>query len=145
MGSQGTESTPEEVFYGSPRGLALYRAVERMLTGPAPLAAGRLSAGPPIVRPGAVDPPEIRATKSQVAFRGRRRGFAYVWWPGRYVRSDVPAVLSIAAGSRIDSPRFKSVVHPSPGLWMHHLELRSVEDLDAEVAGWLRQARDDAD
>ena len=150
MGSQGTESTPEGVFDGSPQGLALYRLVERMLTGPTPLAAGGLSAGPaPVgpatVGPNAVDPPEIRATKSQVAFRGRRRGFAYVWWPGRYVHSEVPAVLSIAAGGRIDSPRFKSVVHPSPGLWMHHLELRSAEDLDAEVAGWLRQARDEAD
>lgn len=145
MGSRGTESTPEEIFYGSPRGLALYRAVERMLSGPAPIAADRRATDPPTVGPDAIDPPEVRAARSQVAFRGRRRGFAYVWWPGRYVRSDVPAVLSIAAGSRIDSPRFKSVVHPSPGVWMHHLELRSEDDLDAEVEGWLRQARYEAD
>lgn len=129
MGSHGTESTPEEVFSGSPRGLDLCRAVERLLATSAPPAAA---------------PPVIRATTSQVAFRGRRRGFAYVWWPGRYVRSDVPAVLSIALRNRIDSQRFKSVVNPSPGLWMHHLELRADEDLDAEVAGWLRQARDEA-
>jgi hypothetical protein len=129
MGNRGIESTPEAVFAGSPGGLALYRAVERLLAASCANAAGPL---------------EIRATKSQVTFRGRRRGFAYVWWPGRYVRSDVPAVLSIALGRRIDSPRFKSVVHPSPGLWMHHLELRSEDELDAEVVGWLRQARDDA-
>ncbi len=79
-----------------------------------------------------------------MAFRGRRRGFAYVWWPGRYVRSDVPAVLSIALASRLDSARFKSVVNPSPGLWMHHLELHSEDELDAEVVGWLRQARSEA-
>ncbi|NUU32590.1 DUF5655 domain-containing protein [Arthrobacter sp. C9C5] len=129
MGSHGIESTPEEVFSGSPRGLELCRAVERLLAASVPPAAA---------------PPEIRATTSQVAFRGRRRGFAYVWWPGRYVRSDVPAVLSIALRNRIDSPRFKSVVNPSPGLWMHHLELRAEEDLDAEVAAWLRQSRDEA-
>jgi len=144
MGSQGTESTPEEVFHGSALGLALYRAVERMLTGSAPLPGGPPEVGRDAVGPPAVELPEIRATKSQVAFRGRRRGFAYVWWPGRYVRSDVPAVLSIALRSPVDSPRFKSVVNPRPGLWMHHLELHSEDDLDAEVAGWLRQARDEA-
>ena len=132
MPNRGTESTPEAVFSGSPRGLALCRSVERLLAEPGP-------AGP--AGQGAF---ETRATTSQVAFRGRRRGFAYVWWPGRYVRSDVPAVLSIALRSRIDSPRFKSVVSPYPGLWMHHLELHSEDELDAQVAGWLRQARDEA-
>ncbi|MDN4646347.1 DUF5655 domain-containing protein [Arthrobacter sp. PsM3] len=118
------ESTPELVFSGSPRGLELFRAVERMLA--------------------ASTPPATRATKSQVAFRGRR-GYAYVWWPGRYLASEVPAVLSIALPRRIDSARFKEVVNPSPGLWMHHLELHNEEELDAEVAEWLREARAAAD
>jgi hypothetical protein len=86
----------------------------------------------------------MRATKSQVAFRGRR-GFAYMWWPARYVRSDVPAVLSIALPRRIPSARFKEVVNPAPGMWMHHLELRSFADLDDEVAAWLEEARKAAD
>lgn len=135
MGSRGTESTPEAVFDGSPAGLVLYRAVERVLQEPVPGPGGC----------GVARPPGIRTTKSQVAFRGARRGFAFLWWPGRYVRSEVPAVLSIALDSRIDSPRFKSVVQPSPGVWMHHLELRSAEELDDEVTGWLRRARNEAD
>ena len=114
------ESTPEEVFSGSPRGLELFHAVEAMLAAPTP--------------------PAIRATRSQVAFR-EKRGFAYIWWPGRYMASEVPAVLSIALPRRIDSGRFKEVVNPSPGMWMHHLELRTVDELDGEVAGWLREAR----
>lgn len=117
-----------------PAGLPFTAPVERLLRTAAPAGAD----------PAATGPVDIRATKSQVAFRGSRRGFAYVWWPGRYVRSGVPAVLSIALRSRINSPRFKSVVNPSPGLWMHHLELRTEEDLDAEVAGWLKQARNEA-
>ncbi|MGY3316940.1 hypothetical protein ACVWZ7_000043 [Arthrobacter sp. TE12232] len=36
------------------------------------------------------------------------------------------------------------MVSPSPGVWMHHLERRSEDDLDAEVAGWLQRARDEA-
>ncbi|QCO98591.1 hypothetical protein FCN77_13900 [Arthrobacter sp. 24S4-2] len=118
-GSTG-ESTPEDVFSGSPLGLELCRGVERIVAG--------------------LPPSTMRATKSQVAFRGRR-GFAYIWWPARYVRSNVPAVLSIALPRRIASERFKEVVNPAPGVWMHHLELRSLADLDDEVAGWLEEAR----
>lgn len=114
------DSTPEEVFRGSPLGLELLRGVELMLAG--------------------FPPSTMRATKSQVAFRGRR-GFAYMWWPARYLTSDVPAVLSIALPRRITSERFKEVVNPAPGVWMHHLELRSMADLDDEVAGWLGEAR----
>lgn len=75
------DSTPEEVFSGSPRGLELLHAVQRLLA-----AAGAV---------------ELRACKSQVPFRGKR-GFAYVWWPGRHLKSDIPAVLSIALPRRID-------------------------------------------
>lgn len=75
-----------------------------------------------------------------MAFR-EKRGFAYVWWPGRYLDSAVPAVLSIALPRRIDSARFKEIANPAPGVWMHHLELHEEAELDAEVAGWLREAR----
>ena len=47
----------------------------------------------------ALGPVEVRVSRSQVAFR-RRRGFAYVWRPGRYVRSAVPAVLSVVLPAR---------------------------------------------
>lgn len=114
------KSTPEQVFSGSPGGLELFHAVERLLAVPAP--------------------PVLRVTKSQAAFR-EKRGFAYVWWPGRYLDSGVPAVLSIALPRRIDSARFKEIANPSPGVWMHHLELHNEQELDAEVAGWLREAR----
>ena len=63
------ESTPERSS-AAPRGaLELFRAVERLLAAPTP--------------------PAVRATKSQVAFR-EQRGFAYLWWPGRYVDSECP-------------------------------------------------------
>ena len=68
-----------------------------------------------------------------------------MWWPARYLKSDVPAVLSIALPRRLEhSRRFKEVVNPAPGVWMHHLELRSIADLDDEVAGWLGEAREEA-
>ena len=45
-----------------------------------------------------------------------------------------------AAGGRDHSPRWKQVVEPAPGRFTHHLELRSVDEVDDEVGGWLREA-----
>jgi hypothetical protein len=82
----------------------------------------------------------VRVSRSQVAFR-RRRGFAWLWLPGRYLRSPAAdVVLSLALGRRDPSPRWKEVVRPAPGQWMHHLEIGAASDVDDEVAGWLREA-----
>ncbi|MGB7964086.1 MAG: DUF5655 domain-containing protein [Propionicimonas sp.] len=115
----GGEDEVVAFFGGSPLGLALYRAVAEA-----------------IASIGAAD---VRVTKSQIAFR-RRRAFAYVWRPDRYLKSDVPAVLSIALPHEVPSPRFKQVAHPAPRVWMHHLELRDTAQIDDEVRSWLAAA-----
>ena len=84
----------------------------------------------------------MRTTKSQVAFR-RRRGFAWLW-PPVFENPGVEIVLSIALSRHDASPRFKQVAHPSPHVWMHHLEVRSLDELDDEVRRWLREAFDAA-
>jgi hypothetical protein len=53
-------------------------------------------------------------------------------------------VLSIPLPAEDKSERFKSVVHPSPKVWMHHLEIRDPGQVDEEVARWLRDAYDAA-
>lgn len=112
--------TPEEFFAGSPLGLA---------------ALARVTAA--VEAAGGAD---VRVSKSQVTFR-RRRGFAHLWLPGRYLRSPgAEVVLTIALDRRDPSPRWKQVAHPAPAHWMHHLELRRPEDVDDEVALWLREA-----
>ena len=82
---------------------------------------------------------EVRVSRSQVAFR-RRTGFAYLWRPGQYLSSEVPAVLSIALPRELASDRWKEVVHPATGTWMHHLELRGPREVDDEVREWLAEA-----
>lgn len=55
---------------------------------------------------------EVRTSKSQVAFRGKR-GFAFLWLPGQYLATPTAeVVLSIALGRHDPSTRFKQVVHP---------------------------------
>ncbi|MDV3222731.1 MAG: DUF5655 domain-containing protein [Intrasporangium sp.] len=85
-------------------------------------------------------PVEVRVSTSQVAFRVRR-GFAYLWRPGQYLRNPAAeVVLSIALGRHDESARFKEVAHPSSRQWIHHLEVRDLADLDDEVSAWLHEA-----
>jgi hypothetical protein len=114
---------PDELFDGHPDGQAVAAAVASAVA--------------------ALGPHEVRLSRSQVAFR-RRHGFAYLWRPGQYVHSEVPAVLSVALPREVVSPRWKQVVHPSPGAWMHHLELHSPSEVDDEVRSWLVEAYDAA-
>jgi hypothetical protein len=114
-----TADSVAEFFAGSPVGWAVYRTVGSILAG--------------------LGEHEVRVGKSQVAFR-RTRGFAYLWRPGRYVRTDVPVVLSLALHHPLGSPRFKEVVRAAPTTWMHHLELHDAAEVDDEVREWLARA-----
>ncbi|GAT73745.1 DUF5655 domain-containing protein [Microbacterium hydrocarbonoxydans] len=115
-------SAPEEFFAECALGLAV---CERLTA----------AAAPDVV---------VRASKSQVSF-SRGRGFAFLWLPGRYLRHpDAEVVLSLALDRPMDSPRFKEVVQPSMNRWMHHLEITSLDDVDAEVIGWFREAAEEA-
>jgi hypothetical protein len=88
----------------------------------------------------AIGPSGIRATKSQIAFR-RRRAFAWAWQPGQYLRGQTaPLVLSIFLPWRNGSSRWKEIVEPTPGRFMHHLELFEPGDIDEQVSKWLRDA-----
>ncbi len=91
-----------------------------------------------------IGPAEMRVTKSQIAFR-RKRAFAWLWIPARYLRGKTaPLVLSLSFLCRDLSPRWKEIVTPYPGRYMHHLELYSPSEIDDEVRLWLKFAWDQA-
>ena len=112
--------TPEDYFAGHPGAWAAFSKVRAMVEQDGPI--------------------EVRVSRSQVAF-WRKRGFAYLWMPGQYLKHPgAEVVLSIALGRLDGSDRFKEVAHPSPAHWMHHLEVHTLTDLDGEVAEWLHEA-----
>lgn len=87
-------------------------------------------------------PTEVSPTKSQVAFRSGNAAFAWAWVPAQYLEGrTAPLVLSLRLSRRDPSARWKQVVEPRQGSFMHHLEVFSAGDLDDEVTGWLREAR----
>ena len=91
-----------------------------------------------------IGPFSLRVSKSQIAIC-RKKPFAWVWIPGRYLHGmTAPLVLSIAFSTRHPSPRWKEVAPVSKKRLMHHLELHTRNDLDDEVAGWLRSAWESA-
>lgn len=113
-------ATPDDFFAGEPVATATWRAVHAIVASRGPV--------------------EVRVSRSQIALR-RRRGLAYLWVPGRYLRGrGAPVVVSIVLGRRDASPRWKEVVQPSPRQWMHHLEVTDPAQVDDEVAAWLREA-----
>jgi hypothetical protein len=87
---------------------------------------------------------EVRVGRSQIGFR-RRHPFGAVWIPARYLSGrTAPLVLSVFLHDRDPSPRWKEVVEPATGRFTHHLELWAPQDVDEEVAAWLRRAWEQA-
>jgi len=80
----------------------------------------------------------VKHDRTQTAFV-RKVQFAWVSMPRR--KADAGAVmLSIGLPGPEESPRMLHVAEVAPGRWMHHLLLRSAEELDAEVFGLLESA-----
>jgi hypothetical protein len=112
--------TLEEFFCGFETSRSLYDALSQLIA--------------------SVGPSTVRVTRSQVAF-ARRRTFAWAWVPRRYLLdASTPLVLSVALDRHDDSDRWKEVVEPAPGRFMHHLELHQESDLDSQVRAWLAEA-----
>jgi hypothetical protein len=88
----------------------------------------------------AIGPSTARAGRSQIAFR-RGRGFAWIWAPRQYLgKNAAPLAISLALPKRIRSRRWKEVVTPRPGWYMHHLEIRRASDIDRQLRHWIRLA-----
>ncbi len=116
--------TLDEFFAGLPHSHEIFEAVLHVLQDLGPL--------------------EPRITKSQIAFK-HHRDFAWVWMPEKQLhRKAAPLVLSLAFRTRDPSPRWKQIVEPRLGRFMHHLELYAPTDLDDEVRAWIRAAWEEA-
>jgi hypothetical protein len=88
-----------------------------------------------------ITPARLRVMKSQVVFR-RKKDFAWIWIPGRYLkgRGFAPLVLTPCFPKPDPSPRWKQIVEPYPGRYMHHFEVFSPVDFEEEVRAWLNEA-----
>lgn len=80
----------------------------------------------------------VKHDRTQTAFV-RQVQFAWASLPRR--KADAGAVmLSFGLPGRMESPRIQYAAEVAPGRWMHHMIIRSADDIDGEVAGWLEAA-----
>lgn len=107
-------------FDGRPDALALYRALAEGLERVAAEAS-------------------VKVQKSQISFYDGGL-FAMASLPKR--KRDPGLVVSFGLGRREPSPRIAVAVEPYPGRWTHHVAVTQETELDGELLGWLREARD---
>ena len=84
----------------------------------------------------------LRISKTQISF-SNKYGFAFVSFNQcrpKARRPEVWLTVSFGYSTRIESPRIDAATEPYPGRWTHHVMVGSVEDIDEELMGWLREA-----
>ena len=84
----------------------------------------------------------IKVSKTQISF-SNRRGFAFVSFNPCRKAKDRPSVwmtVTFGLNCRKDSPRIDAATEPYPSRWTHHVMVGSLDELDEELMGWLREA-----
>ena len=85
-----------------------------------------------------------RVQKTQITFF-HRYVFACVSFARVLRKRDQPEgslVLTLCLPAPLSSARAAVQTEPYPGRWTCHLVLKSAEELDGELLGWLREAYD---
>lgn len=80
---------------------------------------------------------QIRTTKTQVSFSNRYI-FALASPPKR--KKEDHLVVSFGLGYEKRSPRIFCAAEAARNRWTHHVAVRTPEELDAELFGWLDEA-----
>lgn len=78
-------------------------------------------------------PYELASTRSQIGFRVKRIFCGVV--PRE---SALDGYLDLPR--KVSSSRFDHVADYTDKLWVHHLTLRSTDEVDAEFAGWIQES-----
>lgn len=87
-------------------------------------------------------PQEPRVQKTQITYTNPRVFAAESFLPVRRKaeRPEHYITLTLGLNRRLDSPRVDAASEPYPGRWTHHIVIGSVEELDGELMGWIREA-----
>ena len=87
---------------------------------------------------------KIKVSKTQITF-ANRRGFAFASFnPVRKAkeRPEVWMTVTFGLSYRKESPRIDVATKPYPNRWTHHMLVRTPEEIDDELMGWIQEAHD---
>lgn len=84
----------------------------------------------------------IKVQRSQISFCGPKP-FCWAWLPIREGIKGRPAdylVVSFGLDHEIIHLRFVDTTQAYRGRWIHHMIIGSIDDIDAQLKGWISQA-----
>ena len=85
---------------------------------------------------------KIKVSKTQISF-SNKRSFTFVSFnPCRKAkeRPNVWMTVTFGLSYRKDSPRIDVATEPYQNRWTHHMMVGSVEEINDELMGWIREA-----
>ena len=86
----------------------------------------------------------IKVQKTQITYTNPKVFAAVSLRPARRKAERPEHFITVTLGlnRREGSPRVDQASEPYPGRWTHHLVIGSVEEIDAELMAWVREAYD---
>ncbi len=89
-----------------------------------------------------IDNVTIKVQKTQISF-SNRHNFAFVsFLPVRKAKDRPKIYITVTFGLQYkkESPRIDAASEPYPNRWTHHMLISSVEEIDDELMGWIKEA-----
>ena len=84
----------------------------------------------------------VKVQKTQITF-SNRHNFAFVSFLPTCKAKDRPETwITVTFGLRYkkESPRIDVASEPYPNRWTHHMFISSVDEIDDELMGWIKEA-----
>lgn len=91
-----------------------------------------------------IDNVTIKVQKTQISFSNRHNFMFVSFLPARKAKGRSKTYITVTFGLQYkkESPRIDAASEPYPNRWTHHVLISSVEELDDELMGWLKEAAD---
>ena len=89
-----------------------------------------------------IDNVTVKVQKTQISF-SNKYNFAFVsFLPVRKAKERPKSYITVTFGLRYkkESPRIDAASEPYPNRWTHHMLISSMDEIDDELMGWIREA-----
>ena len=89
-----------------------------------------------------IDNVSVKVQKTQISF-SNKYNFAFVsLLPVRKAKARLEPWITVTFGLRYkkESPRIDAASEPYPNRWTHHMLISSVDEIDDELMGWIKEA-----
>ena len=89
-----------------------------------------------------IDNVSVKVQKTQISF-SNKYNFAFVsLLPVRKAKERPETYITVSFGLsyKKESPRVDAASEPYPNRWTHHMLVSSVEEIDDELMGWIKEA-----